>query len=137
MTTTKTELIAENFTILETHQLRTGHVHVRSDGIIYIKINDDVEVDVEDSKEHYEIVKRVFKGVPGYVITESGVNSTVTKEVREFVHSLPVISKAEVIIVNSLAQRIMSNFIIKFHAPGRKIKVFTSLDAAVEWIKKQ
>ncbi len=137
MTNFKNELIDTEVKILETHTLRTGLVHVRSDGIIYIKINDYAEVDVPDSIEHYEIVSKVFKGVPGYVITESGLNATVTKEVREYVHSLPVISKAEAIIVNSLAQRIMSNFIIKFHAPGRKIKVFTSLEAAVEWIKKQ
>jgi septin family protein len=138
MITTKNELLEEPVTILETHQLRTGYVHVRSDGIVYIRIYDDVEVDVEDSKEHYEIVKRVFNGVPGYVITESGLNSSVTKEVREFVNTIPVISKAEAIIVNSLAQRIMSNFIIKFHySRDRNIKVFNSLDAAVEWIKKQ
>lgn len=96
-----------------------------------------MEVDLEDSKEHYEIVKRVFKGVPGYVIPESGLNSTVTKEVRDFVNTIPAVSKAEAIIINSLAQRIMSNFIIKFHSPGRKIKVFNNLNVAVEWIKKQ
>lgn len=78
MKTKKNELFEEPVTILETYQLRTGYVHVRSDGIVYIKIYDDVEVDIEDSKEHYEIVKRIFNGVPGYVITESGLNSTVT-----------------------------------------------------------
>ncbi|MFN4233630.1 MAG: hypothetical protein ACK4IK_02360 [Bacteroidia bacterium] len=124
-------------TILKTFTLRTGYIQLRSDGIIYVKINDDVEVDLPDSKEHYEIVKSIFKGNPGYVITESGVNSTVTKEVREFVNSIPPITKAEAIVVNSLAQRIISNFIIKFHAPGRKIKVFNNLNDAVEWIKKQ
>jgi hypothetical protein len=133
----KFSAIDDPVVILETHQLRSGTVYVRSDGIIYIKINDDVEVDVEDSKEHYEIVNRIFKGVPGYVITESGLNSTVTKEVREYVHNLPAISKAEAIIVNSLAQRIMSNFIIKFHTPGRNVKVFNKLELAIEWIKKQ
>lgn len=102
MTTTKNELLEEPVTILETHQLRTGYVHVRSDGIVYIRIYDDVEVDVEDSKEHYEIVKKAFNRAPGYDITELGLNSSVTKEVRDFANTIPVITKTEAIIVKSL-----------------------------------
>lgn len=131
------ERVEEQVTVLATYHVRSGFIQHRSDGIIYIKIDDDVEVDLEDSKEHYEIVKKIFNRVPGYVITESGTNSTVTKEVREFVQSIPVVSKAEAVVVNSLAQRLVINFMIKFHKPGKKIKVFNNVKAAVEWLKKQ
>jgi len=45
--------------------------------------------------------------------------------------------QAKAIIVNSMANRIVGNFIIKFHKPIAKTRLFSDEETALAWLREQ
>lgn len=127
----------DSVTILEEIQLETAVVFLRSDGIILIRVRDYVEVDIKDSLETFEAVKRLGKGVKMPVLVFTGEGGTVSDESRRFSASKkggePTL--AEAIVVKNLAHKLIVNFLIKFHRPGRPMKMFTKERDAIKWLK--
>ncbi|PCJ84919.1 MAG: hypothetical protein COA57_08350 [Flavobacteriales bacterium] len=116
----------------------TTFVWIRNDGIICVQVKDNAEVELEDSIQTFEVVKKLAGEGKKPVLVLTGIGGTITPEVREFSSSERASEPtlAEAIVVKSLAHRIIVNFIINFNKPARPIKLFNDEKEAVKWLKE-
>ncbi|HIA37624.1 MAG TPA: hypothetical protein EYN89_13060 [Flavobacteriales bacterium] len=129
--------VLDSLKYLEKIELKTAVVLLRSDGIICIRVRDDAEVELEDSLETFEAVKKLGKGVKMPVLVLTGEGGTVSEESKRFSASKQAgePTLAEAIVVRNFAHKLLVNFLIKFYRPGRPMRMFTSKGEAVEWLK--
>jgi len=128
----------EPFTVLQSVRLRESTLEFWSNGIIYFKLDDNVEVQLSDSKAHYEFLKSNFDGKTKFrVLVEPGRYTSISREAREF-SSRPETNNmtgANAVIVKSLAHRIVINFLINFtRKQNMKMRMFDSKEKAVKWL---
>lgn len=120
--------------------LAKATVIFRPDGITEIRLKDGVQIEIEDSHEQTALLKKHKPPGGHLVLTETGKDTTVTPQVREYANSPEAtsLSKAQAIIVYNLYQRIIVNFLVNVSRSkkhGMQIKLFTDRDKAVEWLK--
>lgn len=130
----------QGVSVLESFRNGISLVEFWSNGIVYVGIRDDAEIQLEDSKWQYELLRSKFDGRHGLrVLVEPGPNTSITKEGREFA-SMPEkgeISLGTAVLVKSLAHRLVINFIIKIaYRKNMKMRMFDSKDKAIEWLLK-
>ena len=127
-----------SFKILETYHDRVSVTEFWDNGIIYIKLDDNKQIELEDSIRQFELLNSKFDGVNKHlVLVEPGRYTDLSKEAREF-SARPesnMMTFATGVIIRSLAQRIMINFMINFIKHGTmKMKMFESKEKAMEWL---
>ena len=124
--------------ITESVRQRIATVDFWSNGITNLRIDDNVEVTLQDSEEQYEILRSRYDGKTQYrILVEPGRFTTITKEAREFstVPERNAMTLANAVIVRSLAHRIIINFLINFmQKQNMRMRMFDSKDKAVEWL---
>ena len=128
----------EHYTILETHPVDVFTMHFLDNGILHIEVAGNTVVDVKHLKAQLEFLKSRFDGETKYsILVESGYDSTLTKEAREY-SSLPecnAMTLATGVVVKSLAERLIINFIINItNRQARKIRLFDSKESAIKWL---
>ncbi|MBP8034241.1 MAG: hypothetical protein KAZ71_06555 [Bacteroidia bacterium] len=116
------------YSVVETISDRASIIEFWDNDIICIKLKDNVQIELEDSKKQYLFLKSKFDGINKHLIlVETGLDTSISKEAREFA-SKPEsneMTRATAVIVKSLAHRIIINFIIKFtHQQKMKMKMF-------------
>ena len=126
------------YQILESHRQRISTIEFWDNGIIFIKLDDNEEVRLEDSKSQFNFLKSKFDGINRLkVLVEPGRYTEISKEAREF-SSKPesnLMTLASAVIVKSLSHRIMINFIINFTRQGAmKMKMFENKEKAIDWL---
>lgn len=128
----------EHYTILETRIVEMFTIHLLDNGIVHIEVAGDTIVDVKHIKAQREFLKSRFDGKNKFIIlVESGYDSTLTKEAREYT-SLPetnAMTLATAVVVKSLAERIIINFIVNITSrQAMKIRLFEHKEAAIKWL---
>ncbi|MGZ3901511.1 MAG: DUF7793 family protein, partial [Bacteroidia bacterium] len=113
-------------------------IEIWDNGIFYIKLEDHIVVEVEDSKRQLEYLRAHFDGVNKMrVLVETGQYTDITKEAREF-SARPesnAMTMASAVIVKSLAHRLIINFIINFtRQQAMKMRMFDDKEKAIEWL---
>ncbi|MES2131038.1 MAG: hypothetical protein V4506_01745 [Bacteroidota bacterium] len=131
-------MAAENYAILETHVRTVFTINVWDNGIMYVQVPGDTVVELKHVKGQYEFFKERYDQKNKFLIlVESGHDSTLTKEAREF-SSLPetnAMTGATAVVVKSLAERLIINFIINItNRLAMKIRLFDSREKAVKWL---
>ena len=124
--------------VLKVYKDRISQIEVWDNGIFFIKLEDHIVVELEDSKRQLEYLRAHFDGVNKMrVLVEPGKYTDITKEAREF-SSRPesnVMTMASAVIVKSLAHRLIINFIINFtRQQSMKMKMFEDKEKAIEWL---
>lgn len=131
-------VLEKKYSILESHRGRSSTTEFWDNGIIFIKLDDNSEVTLDDAKEHFAFLKSKFDGKNKMrVLTEPGRYTSITKEAREF-STLPETNKmtlASAVIIKSLAHRIVINFIISFERQqNMHMRMFENKEKAIEWL---
>jgi hypothetical protein len=126
------------YSVVETISDRASIIEFWDNDIICIKLKDNVQIELEDSKKQYLFLKSKFDGINKHLIlVETGLDRSISKEAREFA-SKPEsneMTRATAVIVKSLAHRIIINFIIKFtHQQKMKMKMFDDKQKAIDWL---
>ncbi len=109
------------------------------DGILLISLLEGAEIELEESKLMQSTSLQITKGKKFVALVDARARVNVSKESREW-GSTPeaqVNMLAQAIIVNSLPNRIVGNFIIKFHNPSAKTKLFSDEESALAWLREQ
>ncbi|MBL4735581.1 MAG: hypothetical protein JKY18_09645 [Flavobacteriales bacterium] len=127
-----------NSHLSESIELRTARICLRDDGIISVHVKDDVDIVLEDSRETFEVVKRLAGGKKKPVLVLTGSGGTITNEVRKFSASKEAgePTLAEAIVAKSLVHKLVVNFLIRFANMGRPMKLFTNEREAVLWLNE-
>ena len=109
------------------------------EGILRVQILDNSEINLEESKIMQKISLQITKDKKFVTLVDARVQVVVSKESREF-GSSPEGQKnmlSQAILVDSLANRLIGNFIIQFHKPIAITRLFSDETTAIEWLKEQ
>lgn len=128
----------ESPTILESHSLHYCHIEFWNNGILYLHLNDNYEVQLEDIIELDALLEQNFnQKAPYCILVNPGRYTSISKEAREYSESNKrnQMTQATAVIVKSLAHRIVINFLINFsHQRAVKMQMFDSKEKAIEWL---
>lgn len=130
--------LEKTYSVIESHQDRIAQIEFWDNGIIFIKLEDNMQVEYEDSKKQHSFLEKKYDGINKHIIlVETGIDTSISKEAREF-STRPEINemtKATAVIVKSLAHRIIINFIINFtNQQTMKMRMFDNKQKAIDWL---
>lgn len=128
----------KEFTILETHIVEMFTIHFLDNGLVYIQVAGNTVVDLKHIRAQHEFLRSRYDQKHKFsILVESGYDSTLTKEAREYA-SLPetnAMTLATAVVVKSLAERLIINFIINVTSrQAMKLRLFDDRDKAVKWL---
>ena len=126
------------YSVIESIDDRASKIEFWDNDIICIKLRDNIQIELEDSKKQFYFLKSKYDGINKHlVLVEPGLDTSISKEAREF-SSKPEsneMTAATAVIVRSLAHRIIINFIINFtHQQTMKMKMFDDKQKAINWL---
>ena len=107
--------------------------------MVKIIIGSGYEFDVEDAEY---IVDWMFKLGGGkrfktLVVVEEGVLPTPEAQIYSSSEEGSKYKSAEAFVVKTIAQRLIGNFIVRFHKPQLPTKVFNEAEPALVWLNNQ
>ncbi len=108
-------------------------------GILHVKILDDVEITLEKVKEDYETVLQHFGEGKFLVLVDSQNSFSITTEAREYSQQ-EVIDKfhiATAVVGNNEVSRIIINMLARINRPSTPFKMFADKEKATEWLLQQ
>lgn len=118
---------------------RTAEYTVIEDNLYLCRLFDNMEISAGDTQENFEAMMEIAGHKPYAVLVDARVEVTLTKEGME--HSTrPEMSKyliANAILVNSLANRIVGNFMIRFNKSADTTRLFTDHENAMKWLREK
>ncbi|HWY37470.1 MAG TPA: hypothetical protein VNY73_02855 [Bacteroidia bacterium] len=115
----------------------TAEYSILEKQIILCRMLENAHVDLPEVKENFEATMKLADGKPYAALLDARVTATVTKEAMEEV-AKPEYCRllvANAIVINSLANRLIGNFIIKFYKPPSPTKLFSDHEAARTWLR--
>lgn len=114
-----------------------SEVKLIDDFTVEIRIAKDIEFELDDAIHINEIVQEIGKGERLFHLTIYGDRTVPTKEARSYSisNSGSQLKMAEAIVVQSLSQKMIFNFMINVERPIARTKLFTDVQAAQDWLK--
>lgn len=110
-------------------------VELRSDGLVQVLIQPETEVDVEQVKEVITATGKVTGGRKVPVLVLAGEYTLPTVKARHYIAEPGnPYALAEAYVLRSLPQKIVGNFFLRFHNPGRPTRIFTQKEEAIQWL---
>jgi hypothetical protein len=128
----KNDLRHENQILLDT----ITSISLIDHSTVEIRIDEDVEFELTHARELNDRIAELGGNRKYYQLTVFGTRSIPSKEARIYCTS-PEGSRykhAEAIVVNSLSQKMVFNFMINVERPSVRTKLFTSEEEAKEWL---
>ena len=109
------------------------------DGILRVRLLENAEIDIDESKLMQKKSLSMTQGKKFVVLIDARAEVVVSRESREWGSTEEGQKNliAQAIVVNTLANRIVGNFIIKFHKPIAKTALFTDERNALAWLIEQ
>lgn len=130
--------LTQKYLVVDFHRDRVAKIELWDNGIVFIKIDDNAEVSLIDSKKQYEFLKSKYDGKNKLkVLVVPGRYTNISKEAREF-STIPEnneMTVASAVVVRSLAHRIIINFIISINRQQTmKMRMFDNKEKAIDWL---
>jgi len=122
---------------------KVAKIGIIEEGICLVTL-DTSKQDFMGEEEALEIIEGILsicKQKPHLILTDARMaEGRVEPIAREIISKHVEYSKiriAEAFLINSLANRLIVNFYIKFNRPSNPTKVFNHLESALEWLRSQ
>lgn len=132
-------ILSLNYKVIKQYSHEDCDIEFWDNGIVYFKLKNDVEVTYPMSVANYKVLKDNYQPHKKfYILVESGKDTTITKEAREF-SSRPetnAFTKAVAVVTQSMAQRMVINVIISFIRKQTKMKAFSNREEALKWLEE-
>ncbi len=118
---------------------KTASISYYEKDILLIKILQDSEIDVREAEETFQETLKITEGKRYAVLIDACIRVQVTPEARIYGAQKERQENliAQAIVVNSLANRLLGNFIIKFNKPPAPTRLFPDYGIALEWLRLQ
>ncbi len=125
--------------LIDSVSTRCATLSLIEGGLLLVKILKNSEIDIEESKLMHKVSVEITKGEKIFALIDARTQVIVSREAREWGSSPESLKDtvAQAILVNSLANKLIGNFIIQFHKPIATTKLFSDEAAAIEWLKEQ
>lgn len=123
---------------LITIKTKSANICTLEKSIISVRIFDDADIELEDAVENLEAIHKIANGEKYCLLVDARVTVRVSPEAR--VHSAAANNHknliARAIIVNSLANKLVGNFLINYNKPNAPTKLFSEEQKALDWLKE-
>lgn len=122
-----------------THVVQTSTVRISFDGKTLIsEVLDNVEIDAEAVESNFTATQKITGEHKYLSLVITGAYTTITKEGREATNDARFYKNvlAQAIVVQSLASRIMGNFLIGLYKKYCPQRLFNSREEAEKWLEK-
>lgn len=122
-------------------KLESVDISLQDDSYLRVKFKPvDRVIDLEDIQKQYQVIFRLTHSRKMPVLLDArDALPRFSNEAMNFAAKDPAIApyrKAEAILVNNLAARLIAQVYYLFHKPSNPLRVFTSEAAALKWLKK-
>jgi hypothetical protein len=108
------------------------------DRLLLCRMLENADVGAAEVDENFDASQKLSNGKRYAVLVDARVSANLSKEGRERAHSersyINLIAQA--IVVDSLPNRLVVNFIIKFHKPLTPTRMFSNMESALKWLRK-
>lgn len=106
------------------------------DDVLFVRVKGDTEISAEMMKEMLDHAVEMVNQKPYYAIVDLSHNVSDTPESRNYYATSHhrQYRKADALIVNSLAVKMLANFFIKFNKPSVTTQIFSKEADALKWI---
>jgi hypothetical protein len=124
--------------ISQTFDTHSGKLEVREDGILHARTDSGAVVTLEDAKNSLSSLPALHgHGKQLLMVDLRGMNS-MSREAREFYagEEVATVLAAIALIVGSPISRMIGSFFLGFNRPRIPLRLFTSEEHAVQWLKK-
>lgn len=120
--------------IIET---RTQKMWLGEDGIIYAVVLPNAELSLEDAVENTAAEARLAGGQKRPLLGDIRATKSISREVREHFAGdfVQTFATAVALIVSSPLSKTIANLVILINKPRYPMKMFTTQEEAVEWLK--
>lgn len=120
-------------------ETKVSRISLIGDDILRIEYKADCYVDIPEYEENMAAYKKLMKSEKVYVLTIANPGAESSPEVRKIFASKERASfkHAEAFVINSLAHKIVSNFVVNVLKPVHKLKFFNTETEAMNWLIKQ
>lgn len=107
-------------------------------GILNIRLDEDGVVDIDDMNDYLDIVKTKLDGNAYANLVEFGSYSNISDQARKFASSEQSnkFTVADAFVLQSISQRIIGNFYLKFGSPLRPTRLFKNRKEALDWLSQ-
>ena len=111
--------------------------YVDSNGILRIKVIEGAHIDLVSLKEDGEVNLQLTGDRKTLALYDSRGFFTIEPEAREYLRSgiVDPTRIATAVLTDRLATKLLVNFFIRFNKPKTPMKMFTSEDEALDWLK--
>lgn len=120
---------------------KTASFKMLEKDIMMISMKEGAIIDVPEMEENIRVSKKLTFNNRYGVLVDGRTFASITKEAREFIDTPTQFAHviAEAMIVNSLATRLMANFLAQFRKKNKivEMKVFNDYSTALAWLKKK
>jgi len=109
------------------------------EGILQVCLLENAEIDIDESKLMQQVSLSITGDKKFVALIDARAEVILSKESREWGSTAEGQKNlvAQAIVVNSLANRLVGNFIIKFHKPIAKTRLFSDKRSALLWLREQ
>ncbi|HEV7230099.1 MAG TPA: hypothetical protein VGO45_02155 [Bacteroidia bacterium] len=117
---------------------KTAAYSFLEEGLLVCRMLENAEVNAEEVDENFELTMKLANGKRYVVLVDARTTVHMSKEGMERANR-PETYKyliAQAIVVDSLPNRLVGNFIIKFHKPTSPTRLFSTMESATIWLRK-
>jgi hypothetical protein len=115
----------------------TETIYFTFDGKYLItKLINDIEIDVHHTEVDFEVSKKITEGRKYLSLVIVNPDTSITRDAQKISLRKERYTQivAQAIVIHSLAQRIIGNFMIHFIKYPSPSKLFTSKEEAIKWL---
>jgi hypothetical protein len=97
------------------------------------------EITLAQAERHTKTLGELDGGFPKHLIIDfRGTEVSFSNEAREYFarnQQHREKRKSQAIVIDTLAQRLVANFYLKFNRPDCPVSIFQTIDQALNWVK--
>jgi len=119
-------------------KITTRTAQLSFDGVLLTcELLDEKDIDADDVQENNEAAMQLVNGQRFLSLVISAPYTSITHEGRREADRINDYSNtiAQAIVTKNLANRIMGNFLLRFHRPSCPCRLFNDKTSALEWLK--
>jgi hypothetical protein len=120
-------------------ETKVSWISMLDEDTLRVEFKPDAFVDVEEFQENLRAYKKLITTERVFMLTVANPGAETSVEVRNLFSS-PERSSfkyAEALVISSLAQKLMANFVIKVQKPHHPLRFFNDEKDALKWLKEQ
>lgn len=126
---------------METIIGKTAILGMLNEHTLLVTMKESEEVDLEAAIENYEISVKLTKGKRYITLVDARNHVTITDEAKKYAAQPFLYTHviAQAIVINSLATRLLANFLIKFARRNANVdmRLFNDYNKALDWLNER